>query len=78
MRHKINSIMAYINIQIQICAEYWAMLSRSRLVCQEPGLAKSRSREICVYNSTIALKFDRHLGSSAADVPVKFQSDAII
>ena len=24
------------------------------------------------------MKFDRHLGSSAADVPVKFQRDAII
>ena len=26
----------------------------------------------------IALKFDKHLGSCAAEVPVKFQSDAII
>ena len=26
----------------------------------------------------IPLKFDRHLGNSAADVPVKFQSDVII
>ena len=26
----------------------------------------------------IALKFDRYLGSTAADVPVIFQSDAII
>ena len=25
-------------IQIKICAEYWDMLTRSRLVCQEPGL----------------------------------------
>ena len=29
-------------------------------------------------NCPIALKFDRHLGSRAAEVPVKFQSDAII
>ena len=26
----------------------------------------------------IAMKFDRHFGSSAADVPVKFQSDTTI
>ena len=25
-------------IQIKICAEYWDMLPRPRLVCQEPGL----------------------------------------
>ena len=24
------------------------------------------------------MKFDRHLGSSAAEAPVKFQSDAIV
>ena len=28
---------AYV-IQIKICAEYWDMLPRPRLVCQEPGL----------------------------------------
>ena len=39
------------------------------------NLVKSRSHEIECYNSRIALKFDRHLGSSAVDVPVKFQSD---
>ena len=26
-------------------------------------------------DDNVALKFDRHLGSTAADVPVKFQSD---
>ena len=35
----------------------------------------SRSREIGCYNDSIALKFDRHLGSGAAEVPVKFQSN---
>ena len=30
------------------------------------------------YTLPIALKFDRHLGSSAAEMPVKFQRDAII
>ena len=41
-------------------------------------LAKSRSREIRVQTGYIALKFDRHLGSTAAEMPVKFQSDTII
>ena len=38
-------------------------------------IGKSRSREIGYHNDRIALKFDRHLGSSAADVGVKFHSD---
>ena len=33
------------------------------------------SRKIRIQNCTITLEFDRHLGSTAADVPVKFQSD---
>ena len=36
---------------------------------------KSLSREISSLNYRIALKFDRHIGSSAAEVPVKFQSN---
>ena len=36
---------------------------------------KSRSHEIGCYNDHIALKFDRHLGSAAAEMSVKFQSD---
>ena len=40
---------------------------------------KSRSREIRVYTFPSALKFDKHLGSSAAEMFVKFpQSDVII
>ena len=31
-----------------------------------------------IQNCTIALKFDRYIGSSAADVPVKFPSGAMI
>ena len=34
-----------------------------------------RGREIACYNDSIPLKFDRHLDSTAADVPVKFQSE---
>ena len=41
-------------------------------------LVKSRRREIRVQTFPIALKFDRHLGSSAAKLPVKFQSDVFI
>ena len=38
-------------------------------------LVKSRSREIGCYNDLIALKFDNHLDSATAEVPVEFQSD---
>ena len=38
-------------------------------------LVKSRSHEIGTSNWRIAFKFDRHIGSNAAEVPVKFQSD---
>ena len=37
-------------------------------------LGKSRSGEIGCCNNRIALKFDRHLGSTVVDVPFKFQS----
>ena len=40
-----------------------------------PTLANSRGSEIGSYNGRISLKFNRHLGSTAAEVPVKFQSD---
>ena len=40
-----------------------------------PHLVKSRSREIGCYNDRIALKFDRHLGSAAVEVPFKFRND---
>ena len=35
------------------------------------------SREIGSLNDRIALKFDKHIGSCAVDMPVKFQSDRI-
>ena len=38
-------------------------------------LVKFQNREIACYNDRMALKFDRHLGSAAAWVPVKFQSN---
>ena len=41
----------------------------------QPNLVKSRSREIWCYKDHIALKFDRHIGSAAVEVPVEFQSD---
>ena len=41
-------------------------------------LVKSRSYVIMVYTFPIVLTFDRHLGSSAAETAVKFQSDTII
>ena len=50
-------------------------LFTKRLDVLPSNLVKSRSREIRCYNERSALKFDRHLGSAAADVPVKFQND---
>ena len=41
-------------------------------------LVKSRSHEIGTLNCRIDLKFDRHIGSTAAEVPVKLQSDRAI
>ena len=39
---------------------------------------KTRSREIDSLNDRIALKFDKHIRSSAAEAPTKFQSGRII
>ena len=39
---------------------------------------KSQSCEIDSLNDHITLKFDMHISSSAAEVPVKFQSDQTI
>ena len=36
---------------------------------------KSWSHKIGCYNAFVALEFGRHLGSAAAEVPDKFQSD---
>ena len=44
----------------------WTSVAKSREV--------SKQRD-WIYNDRIALKFDRHIGSTAADVPAKFQSD---
>ena len=41
-------------------------------------LVKSRSYETGTLNCRIALKFDRHIGSTAAEVPAKFWSDRTI
>ena len=40
-----------------------------------PLFTKSQNHEIGCYNDCITLKFDSHLRSTAAEVPVKFQSD---
>ena len=41
-------------------------------------LVKSQSHETGTLNCHMASKFDRHMGSNAAEVPVKFQSDRTI
>ena len=50
-------------------------LFTKRMDVLPPNIVKSRSREIDCYDDHIVLKFDRHIGSAAADMPVKFQSD---
>ena len=40
-----------------------------------PNFVKSRSHEIVCCNDCVALKFDRHHGSAAAEVPIKCQND---
>ena len=42
------------------------------------NLAKPRNREIGCYTDGIALQFDRHRGSTAAEVPVKCQNNGKI
>ena len=46
-----------------------------RMGALPPNLLKSRSREIGCYSDCISLKFGSHLGSGAAEMPVKFQCD---
>ena len=54
---------------------YHRFLSPLRLIARSKEVSKPRD---FIYNRPIALIFGRHLGSTAAEVPVKFQSDAII
>ena len=58
------------------------LMSRSRLNIRKDvfpqDLVRTRSHEIDTLNFRIALKFDRHIGSTAAEVPVKFESDTTI
>ena len=50
-----------------------------RLFCKiSQSLEAARFVFRIVQNCTINLKFDRHIGSTAPDMPVKFQSDATI
>ena len=50
-------------------------LLAKRLDVLRPNFVESRGCEAVCYNDHIALKFCRYLGSAAADVPVKSQSD---
>ena len=53
---------------------FFLYTERADILSQDP--VKSQSREIgCYNNDRIALTFDRHIGSIAAEVPVKCQSD---
>ena len=50
-------------------------LLAKRLDVLRPNFVESRDCGTVCYNDHIALKFCRHLGSAAADVPVKSRSD---
>ena len=50
-------------------------LFTKRVEALPQNVVKTRVREIGYYNDRNALKFDRHLGSAAAKVPEKLQSD---
>ena len=62
------------NLLLLTISAFWGLFSLSGKTSYRKNLVKSRSSEIGCCNGRIALKFDRHLGSSAAEVPVKFQS----
>ena len=47
-------------------------LFTKRLDVLPTNIVKSRHREIQCYNDRTPLKFDSHLGSAAAEVPVKY------
>ena len=51
------------------------MITSAKTFFSPLNLVKYRSCEIECYNDPITMKFDRHFGSAAAEVPVKFQSD---
>ena len=66
------------NFVVMSCGYVPRPLFTERTDVLPQDLLMSRSREIRVYAFPIALKFDWHLGSSAAEMPVKYQSDKII
>ena len=49
-----------------------------RLTARSHEVPKPRYSDLDFLTFLTALKFDRHLGSSVAEMPVKFQSDTII
>ena len=64
-------ILNYEHILVEITVAVWPCICR----CFPSNSDKSRSSIIGCYNDLIALNFDRHLCSAAAEVPVKCQSD---
>ena len=67
-----------LNIPIGMC-EISLWFDQFPLNCNEEKFHRTcRGTNTCIYIFPIAPKLDRHLGSRAADVPVKCQSDEII
>ena len=68
----------YENMIIQFYLFFFFNLTLHILDVLPQDLAKSPNQDIRIKTSKVALKFKRHIDSSAAEMPYKFQSDTII
>ena len=64
--------MLHLTLQFYICIRFSGRDTQCPL---NDKTSRFRGRETYVLNYTIALKFGRHIGSTAVDTPAKFQSD---
>ena len=88
-RCSINETCSYIKISTSFFPEYHSVVQMTIKQCRAgdeplPGPLFTKWTEVLpkvvvrLYTFPIALKFDWHIGSSAADMPAKLQSDKII
>ena len=64
-------------VKVEEKSDTWPLFTRQTDILPQ-DLVKSRRCKIWVYTFPIALKFNRHLSSNAAEMPVNYQSDTII
>ena len=57
---------------------YFGPLFTKRIDVLPRDLVKTRGRDIRIYTFSMTVKLDKPPGSSAADMPVTFQSDTVI